>query len=159
MALILYLSLFFLTLYLIGLAIRKFIFVRDKRLMERESRQGGRVIAGVEELAPGAVKKFWLICGKYRIDAFLINDHGDFHAYVNRCRHMTTPLDFIRDEFFSEDRRYLRCYTHGALYEPATGLCISGPCKGESLYSLPIRVEQGEVLVGCPAGDLSHLAD
>ena len=159
MALTLYLSLLFLTLYLIGLAIRKFTFIRDKRRMERESRQGGRVIAGVEEVMPGSVKKFSLIWGKYRIDAFLINDHGDFHAYVNRCRHMPTPLDFIRDEFFSEGRRYLMCYTHGALYEPATGLCVGGPCKGESLYSLPVRIEAGEVLVGCPAGDLSHLAD
>jgi nitrite reductase/ring-hydroxylating ferredoxin subunit len=159
MAITLYLSLLFLTLYLIGLAIRKLTFMRDKGRMERDSRHGGRVIAGVEEVAPGSVKKFWIICGKYRIDAFLINHHGDFHAYVNRCRHMTTPLDFIRNEFFSKDRRYLMCYTHGALYEPATGLCVGGPCKGESLYSLPVRVEEGEVLVGCPAGDLSHLAD
>ena len=154
-----YLSLVFLALYLIGLAIRRLLFWRAQRRMEKESRLGGRVIAKVDECEAGSVKKFWIICRQYRVDGFLVNDHGSFHAYVNRCRHMTTPLDFIRDRFLSEDRRHLMCYTHGALYEFATGLCIAGPCKGESLYRLPVRIDSGEVLVGCPEGDLSYLKD
>ncbi|MBI1997188.1 MAG: Rieske 2Fe-2S domain-containing protein [Deltaproteobacteria bacterium] len=154
-----YLSLVFLALYLIGLALRRFFFLRDKRRMQAQSRLGGRTIARVDELQAGSVKKFRIICRQYRVDGFLVNDHGSFHAYVNRCRHMTTPLDFIRDQFLSEDRRHLMCYTHGALYEFATGLCIAGPCKGESLYRLPVRVDRGEVLVGCPEGDLSYLKD
>ncbi|MGH7826736.1 MAG: Rieske (2Fe-2S) protein [Candidatus Binatia bacterium] len=154
-----YVSLFFLALYLIGLVIHQLIFARDRRRMRKESRFGGRVIAQVDELQPGEVKKFWLICQKYRVDAFVVNDQGSFYAYVNRCRHMTTPLDFIRDRFLSEDGRHLMCYTHGALYEPATGLCIAGPCKGESLYRLPVRVDEGEVVIGCPEGDISYLAE
>jgi nitrite reductase/ring-hydroxylating ferredoxin subunit len=159
MAITLYLSLFFLVLYIVGLAIRRLIFRRDKRRMREESREGGRVIAKVGELPPGRVKKFWLVCDKYRVDGFLINDQGSFHAYVNRCRHMATPLDFMREEFLSEDCQHLMCYTHGALYEFASGLCIAGPCKGELLYRLPVRVDRGEVLVGCPQGDLSYLKD
>ena len=154
-----YLSLLFLGLYLVGLGVRRQFFLRDKRRMERESRSGGRAVAKIDELLPGGVKKFWLICEKYRIDGFLVNDGGQFHAYVNRCRHMPTPLDFIRDRFLSEDRRHLMCYTHGALYEFATGLCIEGPCKGESLYRLPVRVDREDVLVSCPDGDLTPLAD
>jgi naringenin degradation protein FdeD len=159
MAITIYLSLVFLALYLIGLVIRRVIFQRNTRLMAEESRAGGRVIATVDELKPGAVKKFWLICQRYRLDGLLINDQGRFYAYVNRCRHMATPLDFVREEFLSDDGRYLRCYTHGALYEFATGLCVEGPCKGESLYRLPVRVDHGDVLVGCPDGDVKQLAD
>lgn len=159
MAVTIYLSLFFLALYLVGLALYRAKFLRDRRRMEQESRQGARVVARVREVTPGSVKKFWLICQKYRLDGFLINDRGEYHAYVNRCRHMPTPLDFVRDEFISEDGRFLRCYTHGALYEFSTGLCIDGPCKGESLYRLPVRIDGGEVLVGCPEGDLRPLAD
>lgn len=159
MEITIYLSLFFLILYLIGLIIHRYHFLRDKRRMGEENREGGRVIAKVEALEPGSVKKFWLICEKHRVDAFLVNDQGRFHAYVNRCRHMPTPLDFIRDQFLSEDGRYLMCYTHGALYEFATGECVAGPCKGQSLYRLPVRVDKGEVVVGCPEGDLSFLAD
>jgi len=159
MAITIYVSLLFLALYLVGLAIHRVIFLRDRRRMADESREGARVIAQVEELAPGSVKKFWLICQKYRLDGFLVNDRGSYHAYVNRCRHMATPLDFVRDEFVSDDGRFLRCYTHGALYEFSTGLCVDGPCKGESLYRLPVRVDRGEVLVGCPEGDLSQFAE
>ena len=154
-----YLSLVFLALYLFGLALHRLLFLRDKRRMQAESRLGGRVVATVNEIETGSVKKFWIICQEYRVDGFLLNDNGSFHAYVNRCRHMTTPLDFIRDQFLSEDRRHLMCYTHGALYEFATGLCIAGPCKGESLYRLPVRIDRGEIMVGCPEGDLSYLKD
>jgi nitrite reductase/ring-hydroxylating ferredoxin subunit len=154
-----YLSLFFLSLFFIGLAIRWHRFSRERRRMERESRAGGRLVARVAEMKPGSVKKFRLICRKYRIDAFLINYEGRFHAYVNRCRHMTTPLDFVRYQFFTDDGRHLICMTHGALYDPENGLCVDGPCKGQSLYSLPVRVDGDEVLVGCPAGDLSEVAD
>ncbi|HEX2933061.1 MAG TPA: Rieske 2Fe-2S domain-containing protein [Candidatus Binatia bacterium] len=159
MAITIYLSLFFLALYLVGLAIHRAIFLRDKRRMRDESREGARVVAQVAELAPGSVKKFWLICQKYRLDGFLVNDQGSYHAYINRCRHMATPLDFVRDEFVSDDGQFLRCYTHGALYEFSTGLCVDGPCKGESLYRLPVRIDRGEVLVGCPEGDLRQFAD
>jgi nitrite reductase/ring-hydroxylating ferredoxin subunit len=159
MALTIYLSLIFLVLYLIGLMVRRRIFVRDRNRMAAESRTGGRVVARVSEVQPGAVKKFWLICQQYRLDAILINDQGNYYAYVNRCRHMPTPLDFVRDEFFSEDGRYLQCYTHGALYEFASGLCVSGPCKGESLYRLPVQIDRGEVLVGCPEGDLRPMGE
>lgn len=159
MALTIYLSLFFLCLYLLGLFIRRYLFLRDKARMGQESRSAGRVIARVEEMRPGSVKKFWLICQKYRVDAFLINYQGTFHAYVNRCRHMTTPLDFVRYQFFTEDGRRLICLTHGALYEPDSGVCVEGPCKGLALYRLPVLIDRGEVLVSCPPGDLSFLAD
>ena len=159
MKLTLYLSLLFLAAYLIALAVRRVIFLRDGARMERESRSEGRVIARVDEMGPGSVKKFWLICQKHRIDGFLVNYQGSFHAYVNRCRHMTTPLDFVRYQFFTEGGQHLICMTHGALYDPMSGLCVEGPCRGLSLYQLPVAIDRGEVLVGCPLGGLSWLAD
>ncbi|HWP56286.1 MAG TPA: Rieske 2Fe-2S domain-containing protein [Candidatus Acidoferrales bacterium] len=158
-SLTLYVSIFLLCLYLIGLAMRKILFLREAARMRRESRGGARVVATVNELTPGSVKKFRLICRKQWVDGFLINYDGRLHAYVNRCRHMTTPLDFVRNQFFTEDGRHLICLTHGALYDPESGACIEGPCKGLSLYRLPLVIDKGEVLVGCPAGDLSFLDD
>jgi nitrite reductase/ring-hydroxylating ferredoxin subunit len=159
MELTIFLSILFLAVYLAALAIRRFIFFRDQTRMERESRSAGRVIARVDEMGPGSIKKFWLICRKYRIDGFLVNYQGNFRAYVNRCRHMTTPLDFVRYQFFTEDGKHLVCMTHGALYDPASGVCVEGPCKGLALYPLPVLVDGGEVLVGCPSADLTELVD
>jgi nitrite reductase/ring-hydroxylating ferredoxin subunit len=159
MTITIYLSLFFLVLYVAGLAIQQWRFLRDRQRMRQESRGGDRIVARTDELQPGSVRKFWIICQKYRVDGLLVNDRGHYHAYVNRCRHMPTPLDFVRHEFLSEDRKHLMCYTHGALYDFASGLCIAGPCRGESLHRLPVRVDRGEVLVGCPQGDLSYLKE
>jgi nitrite reductase/ring-hydroxylating ferredoxin subunit len=159
MKITIYLSLFFLIAYVVGLAIRRVLFLRDKRRMQQESGMGGRIVARTTEVQAGSVKKFWIICQQYRVDGFLVNDNGSFHAYVNRCRHMPTPLDFIRDQFVSEDGRYLMCYTHGALYERSTGLCIAGPCKGETLYRLPVSVDQEDILVSCPEGDIASLVE
>ncbi len=159
MKLTVYLSLAFLALYLLGLLVRRYFFLRDKSQMEQMDGQVGRVIARAEEVTPGSVKKFWLICQKYRIDCFLVNERGSYHAYINRCRHMATPLDFIRNQFHTDERRNLICMMHSAIYEPHSGLCIDGPCKGLSLYRLPVLVDQGKIRVGCPQGDLSFLTE
>ncbi|MBM2803634.1 MAG: Rieske 2Fe-2S protein, partial [Deltaproteobacteria bacterium] len=50
MAATLYLSLIFLLLYLAGLAIHRWMFWRDKKHMQQESREGGRIVARVGEL-------------------------------------------------------------------------------------------------------------
>jgi nitrite reductase/ring-hydroxylating ferredoxin subunit len=47
-------------------------------------------------------------------------------------------MDWQAGQFFDFDAQYLMCATHGALYEPATGLCIAGPCIGKSLEPVPI---------------------
>jgi len=154
-----YSSIVFLCVYLVALIIRRVRFVKDRKRMSNESRAAGRVIARVDEVEPGTVKKFWLICDNYRVNCFLVNYQGRFHAYVNSCRHLVTPLDFVRYQFFTEDGRHLVCLTHGALYEPETGLCVEGPCEGLALHALPVNVERGKVIVGCPAGDRSFLAE
>ena len=38
-----------------------------------------------------------------------------------------------------------QCQTHGAIYEPDTGLCVRGPCAGASLFALEIVEENGVV--------------
>lgn len=159
MELTLYGSALFLAVYLVALAVRRFRFRRDRVRMAREARAGGQVVAPVSEVPAGTVKKFWMICGKYRIDCFVINHGGRYHAYINSCRHMVTPLDFVRYQFLSDDGRHLMCATHGALYEPDSGLCVDGPCKGLSLHTLPLVVDRGEIVVGCPAGDPTFLRE
>ena len=104
----------------------------------------------VVELPPGRTAKFRLRCGERLIEAFLINHAGGFHAYVNRCPHVGTPLDLWPNEFLAEDGRTLVCATHGALYEPTTGHCTAGPCAGDTLTALPLHREGDVVVVTCP---------
>ena len=63
---------------------------------------------------------------------------------------METPLDWVQNQFFSDDGRFLYCGTHGATYEPETGKCVEGPCKGLSLFPLAVELAGGDVMVKCP---------
>jgi len=102
------------------------------------------------DVRPGHTAKFRLECGGKRVHGFVVNHEGAFHAYVNRCPHVGTPLDLWENEFLSEDARTKICATHGAVFEPATGRCIAGPCAGDALGTLPLRHEGEHVVVECP---------
>jgi nitrite reductase/ring-hydroxylating ferredoxin subunit len=93
------------------------------------------------------------------VNGFVVNHDGTYRAYVNRCPHVGTPLDLWDNEFLAEDGRTLVCATHGAVFEPATGRCLGGPCAGDSLTALPLRLEGERVIVGCLGGGLRPPSD
>jgi nitrite reductase/ring-hydroxylating ferredoxin subunit len=101
----------------------------------------GRRVASLGELAHGQSKKFRLRRGQRSFEALLVNYHGEFFAYMNRCPHVGISLDWVDNQFFTVDARYLMCANHGAVFEPPTGECIWGPCVGASLEPVPVRIE------------------
>jgi nitrite reductase/ring-hydroxylating ferredoxin subunit len=107
-----------------------------------------QLVATVGELNHGASKKFRIHRGDFESEALLINYQGDLFAYVNRCPHVGISLDWVDNQFFTVDRRYLMCANHGAVFEPVTGECIWGPCAGGALQKLGIEVE-GEKVFAC----------
>ena len=75
---------------------------------------------------------------------------GKVFVYRNRCPHAGTPLDWIPDRFFDRDQTYLFCATHGASFEPETGLCVDGPCVGDVLEPCKFDVRDGMVVLTEP---------
>jgi nitrite reductase/ring-hydroxylating ferredoxin subunit len=100
------------------------------------------------DLAPGATARFRIERGGRIVDGFIVRTDGDYHAYVNRCPHVGTPLDLWPNEFLTDDGRLVVCSTHGAIFEPATGRCVGGPCVGDRLTALSVRRE-GDLVVVC----------
>ncbi|MCA1471868.1 Rieske 2Fe-2S domain-containing protein [Bradyrhizobium sp. IC3195] len=70
---------------------------------------------------------------------------NDYFCYVNRCPHESVWLNIGTGAFFSSDRSFLRCGRHGARFEIDTGMCIDGPCDGQSLEPVPLAVIEGDV--------------
>ncbi len=101
-----------------------------------------------DALAPGQTATFELRLRGRNVRAFIVNHGGGHHAYVDRCPHAGTPLDWWTNEFFTEDGRYLICATHGAVFAPDSGLCLEGPCPGARLERLPVARLGDEVVVG-----------
>jgi len=77
--------------------------------------------------------------------AFAVRHAGRTVAYLNRCAHKLVELDWQEGEFFDAQHRHLVCTTHGALYDPASGACVSGPCRGATLTVVPIHEADGVV--------------
>jgi nitrite reductase/ring-hydroxylating ferredoxin subunit len=73
------------------------------------------------------------------LPAFVIKHDGMHYAYVNQCAHIAMELDWQPEQFFDREGQRLICASHGALYEPQTGLCISGPCHGASLKAIELH--------------------
>ena len=102
-------------------------------------------IATVGELKEGQTKKIILKRIDRETEAFLLFKSGKHYAYLNLCRHWTVGLDFDDNEFFSEDGEWLVCKNHGAIYNPISGECASGPCGGAALYRVPLLEKEGDL--------------
>jgi nitrite reductase/ring-hydroxylating ferredoxin subunit len=93
----------------------------------------------------GAGVRFLIQTPDGALPAFIVRHAGQAHAYLNRCAHRLVELDWEEGQFFDYEKQHLVCATHGALYDPATGLCIAGPCRGASLVALAVRETEGGV--------------
>ncbi|MEI6733072.1 MAG: Rieske 2Fe-2S domain-containing protein [Comamonadaceae bacterium] len=62
--------------------------------------------------------------------AFAIRYLDHVYAYLNRCAHIPMEMDYQPDRFFDSTGQLLMCATHGATYQPQTGACRGGPCRG-----------------------------
>jgi len=80
-------------------------------------------------------------------EAFLINWHGEYHAYVNSCPHTHVSLNWTPNQFLDVESQFIQCSLHGAIFKPETGLCLRGPCLGQALSGLPIVLRKGFVCV------------
>lgn len=78
---------------------------------------------------------------------FIVRFNGKVHAYINQCAHMPVELDWNEGEFFTVDKGSLICATHGAQYEPDTGHCVFGPCKGGRLRPLRVTEESEQIII------------
>lgn len=83
-----------------------------------------------------------------KLPCFVVAFGGEIYAYVNKCPHRYTELDWLPGEVFDDEGLYLICATHGAVFEVNSGLCADGPCKGLSLDRVQVReVDKHVILV------------
>ena len=111
-------------------AITDSVVVIDSLSLENESKGIRFAIPALGEFATG----------------FVIRYEGKPYAYVNQCAHVPIELDWNQGEFFTTEKDFLICATHGAHYLPDTGYCVVGPCKGKQLKSIPLE-EVGDKII------------
>lgn len=82
-------------------------------------------------------------CGRNQ-RGFAIRYAGQVHGYLNRCAHVPMEMDYQANQFFDSTGHWLMCATHGAMYDPCTGRCRSGPCRG-GLIKIALTESDGVV--------------
>ena len=111
----------------------------------------GTVLCRLSDIAEEDTKAFVLGDGDWPLRGLLVRTGGSVVGYVNRCPHAGHMLSFRPDKFLTPDRKLILCQSHGALFDKASGRCVGGPCVGESLTRVPVRVEENHV---CLAADV-----
>lgn len=116
---------------------------------QRHAPASGTLLCRTGDIGDGQVKEF-RFGGQspFAFRLFIYNDQGTYIAYRNACPHYDVPLNHIPGEMFTPDNQYFLCMTHCARFDKASGLCIDGPCVGESLEKIPLRREGTNLLVG-----------
>ena len=79
------------------------------------------------------------------VRAFAMRFEGRVVAYLNRCVHVPTEMDWQSGEFLDMDKRWILCSMHGAACEPADGRCVGGPCGRGRLTPVSVHEADGQV--------------
>lgn len=102
-------------------------------------------ICAVDDVADGESAAFIAEFAAKRIPVMAIRKGNDVFVYENNCPHIGAPLDFIAGQFLNIERTHIMCSTHAALFRIEDGVCISGPCEGDTLTPLDTEVRDGIV--------------
>lgn len=117
-----------------------------------------RVLCSLAELEATGSKGFAVGEGDWPLRGFIVKSTKGVAAYINTCPHAGHPLNFKPDRFLTSDRSLILCASHGAVFTRDEGLCIAGPCPGQSLTPVPIELVGEYVLLaeGVDPGALAN---
>lgn len=87
------------------------------------------------------------------LSGFVVRKHGGVHAYRNRCPHTGASLEWQPDQFLDIGDSFIQCALHGALFSIEDGRCLRGPCVGQHLQPLAIRLHDDAVWLIEPGSD------
>jgi nitrite reductase/ring-hydroxylating ferredoxin subunit len=111
-----------------------------------------RVLCRLDELPEGESRGFPPAPGGFT-GLFAIRKGTRVFVYVNSCPHIGLPLDPAPHRFLDAKKTAIVCSAHGARFRIEDGECTSGPCYGESLEAVPVRLDaEGRVIVPADSG-------
>jgi len=75
-----------------------------------------------------------------QIDVFIVRAGQSVYGYYNSCPHTGAPLNWLPDQFLDGTGNYIQCRNHDALFRISDGVCVHGPCIGQSLRPINLSV-------------------
>lgn len=105
----------------------------------------GTLLARIDDLPDHGGRELIFTEGQFRTSIFIQKTGDTVAVFLNFCPHAGTPLNLFDDKFTDLKGKHLLCRTHGALFDPKSGKCVRGPCKGKYLRSIAHTVKDGAI--------------
>ena len=109
------------------------------------------ILCDFDDIAsPGCKGPFTVLHEGATLAVFVYRKGAKVWGWVDDCPHVHAPLEMEPDRFLDFTGEYLLCSMHGAHFDPKTGACVLGPCKGRSLKAYPVLILNGKVIGSTP---------
>lgn len=102
-------------------------------------------LAKIKEIDEAVWYEFNLQTDSSLISLMLLFQNGEYIAFKNSCPHQGRRMNYSVGKFLITSEGNLVCPAHGAEFKPDNGLCINGPCLGESLEPIHIQLNDDSV--------------
>lgn len=106
---------------------------------------GSDVLIALDALAEGVPAACEAVVDGAPESLILLRRGARVLAWLNICPHAGRRLDWAPGRFLLSKSGELVCAAHGATFEPDAGLCVAGPCRGQSLRAVAVTVVDGAV--------------
>ena len=106
---------------------------------------GAKRICALADIPDGGGRPFPVEIAGRRATVLLLRRGRKLFAYADRCPHMEMSLLWDGRLLTAADGEQIRCANHDAHFRVQDGCCVAGPCLGERLPALPVRLLNGVV--------------
>ncbi len=108
----------------------------------------GDVLCRLADIPDRDSRAFTITSNNEEREIFAVRLGEEVFAYVNVCPHRQMALNWKPDVFLAYDKSRIVCTMHAATFDIRQGHCLTGPCPGQSLESVPVVIEDGIVRLG-----------
>ena len=103
----------------------------------------------IDESGPASPLTVNVLIDNTPSDLLVFSNSGQVRVYRNACPHQGRRLDYAPGKVLCKDGKLI-CPAHGAVFAIDDGLCLQGPCQGESLQALACEAVPGGIRVYWP---------
>ena len=105
-------------------------------------------LARLDQIEDGGFLEVEAVLPGSDAESLILHRDGDaVRAWLNVCPHAGRRLDWAPGRFLKSKAGELVCAVHGATFELQGGVCVAGPCRGDSLKALAVDVTDGGVFL------------
>lgn len=115
--------------------------------MKRYRLSAGLILARVEDIPDPSACVVDVEHGGARIPLIIARKGEVISVFINECPHAGYPLQRANGAILIQEGRFMVCGAHGASFTLETGACAGGPCNGDGLGRVAIRIKDGEVRI------------